>query len=140
MPRSRTRFFRDGICDAWPAWLRVFVALQLAGCGGVNTDFQTVHTIPIKDASIVIEAAQSSLAYGPATIRIRHVDNLNDEVVYESKIANDGGQIAFDNIRPDARSDRDLRLCLNGVEQDDVYVRIDVGVKAVVEIQRPCTE
>ena len=105
---------------------------------GRNTDFKVVHTVETSKWTIPIEAANSAQAYGPSAIRVRRVSSDSDVVLYEGEVANDGAEITLDNIRPDLRSDTDLRLCLNGVEQTAVLVRINPDMQSVVATQGYC--
>ena len=116
------------------------LAAILAACGSGDKDYRVVDTIESQEQPIVLEFAPSSLAFGPADIRVTRGSGPETAVVYEGKISNDGGDITLDNLRPIADKPGFLWLCLNGVEQNDMFVRIDYASSAIVELERPCVE
>ena len=67
-------------------------------------------------------------------------ENDTSTVLYEGKISNDGSEITLDNVRPSASKPGFLWLCLNGVEQADVAVRIELSTGIVAENERHCTD
>ena len=129
---------RAGMRLAASRFLVLGVVSVIAGCGGDG--FDSLQTISVDTRSVIIEAMQDPMDDGSTGVRIRRVDELSDVVVYEGSVANDGEDLTLDNIRPDLRSINDLRLCLNGSAQEDVYVRMDVVVRSVSSIERPCTQ
>lgn len=118
------------------SWLGV--AVLFSACGGDK--FEALQTYPAAGQSIIIEAAGRPADDGATPVRVRRVSELEDIVVYESSIANDGEDLTLDNVRPDLRTVNDLRLCLNGSAQEDVYVRMDVVARISSATARKCTE
>ncbi len=112
----------------------------LSACGSGETEFELIETIESQDGTIILEYAPSQLAFGPAEIRIRSGENDTSTVLYEGKISNDGSDITLDNVRPNASKPGFLWLCLNGVEQEDVAVRIEFSTGIVFENERHCTD
>ena len=122
----------------WSLGLAVALPAILPGCGG--NQFEALQTYPVDGQSIVVEAAGRPSDDGATPIRVRRVTELDDIVVYESSVANGGEDLTLDNIRPDLRTVNDLRLCLNGSGQDDVYVRMDVIARITSATARQCSE
>ena len=114
------------------------LAAALTACGGDN--FEALQTFPVADQSIIIEAAGRPADDGAMPVRVRRVSELEDIVVFEAAIANDGEDLTLENVRPDLRTVNDLRLCLNGTGQEDVYVRMDVIARISSKTARNCTE
>lgn len=112
----------------------------LSACGSGETEFELIETIESQDGTIILEYAPSQLAFGPAEIRIRAGENDTSTVLYEGKISNDGSDITLDNVRPNSSKSGFLWLCLNGVEQEDVAVRIEFSTGIVFENERHCTD
>ncbi len=112
----------------------------LSACGSGGKDYRVVDTIESQDQPIVLEFAPSSLDFGPASIRVTRGSGDDAATVYEGQISNDGGAITLDNLQPIASKPGFLWLCLNGVEQNDMYVRIDFEKSIVVEQELPCAD
>jgi hypothetical protein len=108
-----------------------------AGCGGDK--FDQLESYSVNTTSVIVEAARRSMDDGSTGVRVRRVDELSDIVVYEGSVANDGEDLTIENVRPDFRSVSDLRLCLNGTGQEDVYVRMDVLARSVSSTEQTCT-
>lgn len=119
-------------------WLLI-VAATLAACGSGDPKFRLIETITSNKNPIILEYAPSALAFGSATIRIRLDVGESGTVLYEGKISNDGGDITMDNIQPNLGKGY-LWLCLNGVEQEDVSVRIELATGLVIEEERHCSD
>lgn len=119
-------------------WL-IIVAAALAACGSGDHDFRVIETITSNKNPIILEYAPSALAFGSADIRIRLDVGESGTVLYEGKISNDGGDITIDNIQPNLGKGY-LWLCLNGVEQEDVSVRIELATGLVIEEMRHCSD
>jgi len=116
------------------------IAVMMAACGSGDPDFQIIDTLATQDGPIVLEYAPSGLALGPATIRLRLDVEKSDTLLYEGKISNDGGAITAENIQVDTSKQGYLRLCLNGVEQADIAVRIELATGLVIEEERHCSD
>ena len=122
------QIFLAGLCAA------------LSACGSGEKDFRVIESIESQDQSIILEYAPNELAFGPADIRVSTELNGDTLVRYEGQISNDGGDITLDNLRPNTSKPGYLWLCLNGVEQSDVIVRIDFSASMVVEEERHCSD
>ena len=122
------QFFLASLCAAFSA------------CGSGEKDFRLIESIESQNQSIILEYAPSQLAFGPADIRVSTEENGDTLVRYEGQISNDGGDITLDNLRPNTSKPGHLWLCLNGVEQSDVVVRIDFADRMVVEKERHCSD
>ena len=122
------RIFLASLCGAFSA------------CGSGEKDFRLIESIESQNQSIILEFAPSQLAFGPADIRVSTEGNGETFVRYEGQISNDGGDITLDNLRPNTSKPGHLWLCLNGVEQSDVVVRIDFAARMVVEEERHCSD
>ena len=118
------------------AWLASVVPVLIVACGSGGPDYRPVDTLAMDEGSLEVEWAPGDAA---AYVRLRKVDGGADVVLYEGRISNDGGTITLDNIRPDVSQPPTLHLCLNGSEQEDLYVRVDMSSLMVVEIERECT-
>ncbi len=116
------------------------MSIALSACGSGDKDFRVIASIDSHGQTITFEFAPSQLAFGPADIRVSTGESDATVVRYESQISNDGGEITLDNLRPNSSKPGHLWLCLNGVEQADVVVRIDFGANLVIEAQRPCAD
>ena len=121
------QFFVASLCAAFSA------------CGSGEKDFRVIESIESQSQSIIFEYAPSRLAFGPADVRVSIEENGDTFVRYEGQISNDGGDITLDNLRPNTSKTGHLWLCLNGVEQSDVVVRIDFAARLVVEEERHCS-
>ena len=122
---------------------RIFLASLCAvfsACGSGEKDFRLIESIELQNQSIIFEYAPSQLAFGPADIRVSSEENGEILVRYEGQISNDGSDITLDNLRPNTSKTGHLWLCLNGVEQSDVVVRIDFATRMVVEEERHCLD
>ena len=115
------------------------VTATLSACGSGETEFALIESIESQDGTIILEYAPSQLAFGPAEIRIRAEENDTSTVLYEGNISNDGSDITLDNVRPNASKPGFLWLCLNGVEQEDVVVRIELSTGIVAVNERACS-
>ena len=119
-------------------WL-IIVAATLAACGSGDQEFRLIETITSNKNPIILEFAPSALSFGSADIRIRLDVGESGTVLYEGKISNDGSDITIDNIQPNLGKGY-LWLCLNGVEQEDVSVRIELATGLVIEEERHCSD
>jgi len=121
--------------------ITVFVIVSsLVACNSGGQDYRTIDTIISESTPIILEYAPSALALGPASFRVRKEGDDSGTVLYETTISNDGSDILLDNVKPNAQKAGFLWLCLNGVEQADVSVRIDFSTGLVVEEVRPCRD
>jgi hypothetical protein len=116
------------------------LCVVFSACGSGEKDFRVIESIESQDQSIIFEYAPSQLAFGPADIRVSTEVNGDIFIRYEGQISNDGSDITLDNLRPNTSKPGQLWLCLNGVEQSDVVVRIDFGARMVVEEERHCSD
>jgi len=113
---------------------------SLVACSSGGQDYRTIDTVISEDTLIILEYAPSALAFGPASFRVRKENGESGMVLYETTISNDGGEILLDNVMPNAQKAGFLWLCLNGVEQADVSVRIDFSTGLVIEESRRCSD
>ena len=123
---------RSGIC-------LIVAAATLVACGSGDTEFRLIETITSNKKPIILEFAPSHAKFGSADIRIRLDVGESGTVLYEGKISNDGGDITVDNIQANLGKGY-LWLCLNGVEQEDVSVRIELATGLVIEEERHCSD
>ena len=112
-------------------------ALILAACGG-GPDYDQISNVTVSERQIGIDAAPQEESDGPEFVRIRYADDEQADPLYLGQVANDGVELTLDNIRPDPSDAPNLRLCLNGSGQRDLFVRINVNTTTVTEIQRDC--
>ena len=123
-----------------PPGLILAFAVMVSACGSGDRDYQVLETIDSPGGPIILEFARSELAFGTADIRVRAAGEISDTVLYEGRISNDGGAITLDNFRPISSKPGYLWLCLNGVEQEDVAVRIEFETGLVIEDERHCSD
>lgn len=123
---------RSGIC-------LIVAAATLVACGSGDPEFRLIETITSNKNPIILEFAPSHTEFGSADIRIRLDVGESGTVLYEGKISNDGGDITVDNIQANLGKGY-LWLCLNGVEQEDVSVRVELATGLVIEEERHCSD
>lgn len=120
-------------------WIVAPAALA-ASCGG-GPHYEEIQQLVVADHQLAIDVASREERDGPEFVRIRYVTaGEEDPALYLGEIANGGEDLSVDNIRPDSSDAPNLRLCLNGSGQGDLYVRINVNSKTVTEIPRQCSE
>lgn len=111
----------------------------LAACGPGEREWSIIDTVEDGDTAVVVEFAPSETTPGVVDVRVRAGEGP-DSVLYEGSVAEVDRNISVRNIRPDARRPGHLWMCLNGPEQQDLVVRIDLATGLVVEEQRFCAE
>lgn len=116
------------------------IATTLLSCGSGETEFQLIESIESQDGALVFEYAPSKLSFGSAEFRVRAVAGDVSSILYENKISDDGHAVTLKNVRPNTSKPGFLWLCLNGVEQNDVTVRIELATGIVSENERRCTD
>lgn len=114
-------------------WLIILVA----GCGSGEPRYRELETLELPDGRLIIEAARAAEEGGPALLRLRYAGE-EGAVLYRSTIANAGAEITVDNVRPDPGKPGYLWLCVNGAEQDDIAVSVNLTTGLIVENPRPC--
>jgi len=119
----------------------VFLALSavLLGCSSSEEGFSVIETIDAREGLIAFEYAPSDLEFGPASFQVRLQGAKSESVLYRGTISNAGSAITLENVRIDASTQGFLWLCLNGVEQDDLAVRIEIQTGLVLEEKRNCS-
>lgn len=130
---------RAGAIKSGVACLTI-IAMTMAACGSSDPEFQTIETLASQDGLVVLEYAPSDLASGPAAIRIRLDVDKSGTMLYEGEISNDGSAVTAENIQVDTGKQGYLWLCLNGAEQEDVAVRIELATGLVIEEERHCSD
>jgi hypothetical protein len=118
--------------------LLALTLLVLSACGSDEPDWRALEPLAFGDDTLSFEWAPSPLAFGPASLRVRLRTRGSESIIYEGRIANDGVDIGYENLLPVVDRPPELFLCLNGAEQDDLYVRIHVKTATVVEAAREC--
>ena len=120
-------------------WLIVPAAFA-ASCGS-GPNYVEIVQLTVVDRQVAIVTAAHEERDGPELVRVRDVDAGTEEPpLYLGEVANGGEDLTVENIRPDASDAPNLRLCLNGSGQNDLYVRINVYSKTVTEIPRECAD
>ena len=101
------------------------------GCGPSDAEFsiyETYHS-PEGSISIIIKTAPShKFAYAPEILQFYLEDKTKKNstlLLFKTKIANDGGRLGPSNIQASWIDQNKLRLCLSGVEQNDIVVEIN---------------
>jgi hypothetical protein len=120
--------------------LSLAIVVPLAACGSGGKEYEIIDAIDAEDMQIILEYAPSQLSFGSAHFRVRTEGGKSDTILYETTISNDGSKIMLENVRPNARTPGYLWLCLNGVEQSDVSVRIELSTGLIIEDQRHCSD
>ena len=120
--------------------LSLAMVVSLVACGPGGNEYEIIDSIDAEDMQVILEYAPSKLSFGSAHFRVRTEGGRSDTILYETKISNDGSNILLDNVKPNARKPGYLWLCLNGVEQSDVSVRIELSTGLVIEEQRHCSD
>ena len=120
------------------AVLGLFVSL--AACDR-SDDFEVLQTLTSDGTTLLIEAAEEAGDDETTAVRVRRMMPEVDEgiVVFEGAIANANEPLTLSNLLPDLRSPSDLRLCLNGSGQADVYIQMNVQVRVVSSRERICS-
>lgn len=120
--------------------LLIMVSALAAACGS-GPEYGEIVQVQVVDRQVAIDVAPQVERDGPAFVRIRDTAaGVEDPPLYLGEVANDGEDLTLDNIRPDPSDAPNLRLCLNGSGQSDLYVRINVNARTVTEIARECTD
>jgi len=128
----------DPIRERRRVWWVVLPAVILAACSS-GPDYEEITSVMLGDREVLVDVAEGD-SDGPEYLRIRWPGDEEAEPLYLGEIANDGVELTLDNIRPDPSDAPNLRLCLNGTGQGDLYVRINVNSSTVTEIPRECTD
>lgn len=118
-------------------WLLSLPVVVLVGCGS-GPDYDQIGTVSVSGREIGIDVAPQEESDGPEYVRLRNLADEEGDPLYLGEVANDGVELTLDNIRPDPSDAPNLRLCLNGSGQGDLYVRINVNSSTVTEIPRDC--
>lgn len=116
------------------------IVVPLVACGSDGNKYEIIDSIDAEDMQIILEFAPSELPFGSAQFRVRTEGARTDTILYEAKISNEGTAILLDNVQPNARKPGFLWLCLNGVEQNDVSVRIELSTGLVMAEERHCSD
>lgn len=120
----------------------IAITFLVSACGPSDSDFKAFATYRSPDGkyTVTIDSAHSVLAYGPDTIRV-YVSATGSRVrnhIVTTKISNDGG-IGPANISAEWTQRWTIKFCLNGVEQEDSVLEIDIRKLSHTERQEKCS-
>ena len=117
--------------------LAVLAAIGVSACG-VDTDFYELQTLETSTWSLPVEAARTSDRPGVFVVRVRRVDDATDLVLYSGEVNIARDDITVADVRPEVRSDNDVRLCLRSADGPAVSLQIDPEARSAVEIPGFC--
>ena len=113
-------------------------ALLLVACGSEGSGFATLTELPFGDDTVRIDWSEAEA--GGASIRVVLQEDDSERLLYETGIANDGGELTPENVQAGIGPQSELRLCLNGSGQPDVSVRIFPESSTIIESDQACSQ
>ncbi|MEM9208101.1 MAG: hypothetical protein AAGA61_02550 [Pseudomonadota bacterium] len=118
--------------------LFIMLCPLLGACGDVQPGFEVLAELSLGDDAVRVDALAGVDADKGSPIRVVLQRGDTERVLYEASIANADRRLSPDNVRPGIGPSSEVTLCLNGINQADVTVRIYPDTNTVIESDRAC--